>query len=236
MKNILEYLEESSNKYFTKSVFTDQNRELTYGECIQYSKKIGTQLLELHKTRQPIAVLMDKTVESLTAFFGVVYSGNFYVVIDSMMPLDRIEKIFETLQPLALVSDYQHQEVAQKLHDKVYYFEDLININIDEDGLSLIRQQMIDTDPLYALFTSGSTGVPKGAILSHRSVINYATWYKETFDITDQTQFGSQTPFYFSMSVSDVYSTIMSGATLHIIPKSLFSFPIKLIEYMNIKR
>ena len=236
MKNILEYLEESSNKYFTKSVFTDQNRELTYGECIQYSKKIGTQLLELHKTRQPIAVLMDKTVESLTAFFGVVYSGNFYVVIDSMMPLDRIEKIFETLQPLALVSDYQHQEVAQKLHDKVYYFADLININIDEDGLSLIRQQMIDTDPLYALFTSGSTGVPKGAILSHRSVINYATWYKETFDITDQTQFGSQTPFYFSMSVSDVYSTIMSGATLHIIPKSLFSFPIKLIEYMNIKK
>ena len=154
MKNILEYLEESSNKYFTKSVFTDQNRELTYGECIQYSKKIGTQLLELHKTRQPIAVLMDKTVESLTAFFGVVYSGNFYVVIDSMMPLDRIEKIFETLQPLALVSDYQHQEVAQKLHDKVYYFEDLININIDEDGLSLIRQQMIDTDPLYIVVLS----------------------------------------------------------------------------------
>lgn len=236
MKNILESLELSAQQYFTKVAFTDQNREITYGECVDCSKKVGTQLLELKQKRKPIAVLLDKTVESLTAFFGVVYSGNFYVVIDSQMPVDRIETIFETLQPIALISDYQHQEVAQALHTKIYYYEDMMKTSVNDNALAFIRQQMIDTDPLYALFTSGSTGVPKGAILSHRSVINYATWYKDTFDINEETQFGSQTPFYFSMSVSDVYSTIMSGATLHIIPKSLFTFPIKLIEYMNEKK
>ena len=236
MKNILEYLELSAQKYYTKIAFTDENNSITYGECVERSKKVGTQLLELNSMRQPVAVLLDKNVESLTSFFGVVYSGNFYVVIDSFMPKDRIEKIFETLKPIAMISDYAHQELAQSLHHKVYYYEDLLNVDIDEESLKQVRNRMIDTDPLYALFTSGSTGMPKGAVVSHRNVINYALWYKETFDINEETQFGSQTPFYFSMSVSDVYSTIIAGATLHIIPKKLFSFPIKLIEYMNEKK
>lgn len=236
MKNILEYLELSAQKYYTKIAFTDENNSITYGECVERSKKVGTQLLELNSMRQPVAVLLDKNVESLTSFFGVVYSGNFYVVIDSFMPKDRIEKIFETLKPIAMISDYAHQELAQSLHHKVYYYEDLLNVDIDEESLKQVRNRMIDTDPLYALFTSGSTGMPKGAVVSHRNVINYALWYKETFDINEETQFGSQTPFYFSMSVSDVYSTIIAGATLHIIPKKLFSFPIKLIEYMNEKQ
>jgi len=236
MKNILEYLELSAQKYMTKTAFTDEMKELNYCQCVEYSKKVGTQLLELKAKRQPIAVLMDKNVESLTCFFGVVYSGNFYVVIDSFMPKDRIEKIFKTLCPIALISDYAHQDLARSLHQQVYFYEDLMKIEIDEEALQAVRNQMIDTDPLYALFTSGSTGVPKGAVVSHRNVINYASWYKETFDINEKTQFGSQTPFYFSMSVSDVYSTILAGATLHIIPKKLFSFPIKLIEYMNEKK
>ncbi|MEG0275850.1 MAG: AMP-binding protein [Coprobacillus sp.] len=236
MKNILEYLEQSNQKYSTKIAFSDDVREISYAECEEASKRVGTGLLELNYRRKPIAVLMDKNVESLTCFFGVVYSGNFYVVIDSLMPQDRIEKIFEALNPIALISDIKHQELAQSLHDCIYLYEDLMKVDINQEKLDMIRNQMIDTDPLYALFTSGSTGVPKGAILSHRNVINYGEWYKETFDINDQTQFGSQTPFYFSMSVSDVYSTIMSGATLHILPKTLFSFPIKLIEYMNLKK
>lgn len=94
---------------------------------------------------------------------------------------------------------------------------------------------MIDTDPLYVLFTSGSTGIPKGVIVCHRSVIDYADWVVKTFELNENTTFGNQTPFYFSMSVLDIFATIRSGATLYIIPKMLFSFPVKLLEFLKEK-
>ena len=75
--------------------------------------------------------------------------------------------------------------------------------------------------------------MPKGAVINHRNVIAYSKWSSETFGITSDTVFGNQTPFYFSMSVTDIYSTLRTGATLVIIPKQFFTFPIKLIEFLN---
>ena len=88
-------------------------------------------------------------------------------------------------------------------------------------------------DILYVLFTSGSTGIPKGVIISHRSVIDYTEWAAETFHFDSHTIFGNQAPFYFDNSVLDIYSTIRNGAALYIIPQMLFSFPIRLLEYIR---
>lgn len=235
MKNILEYLEQSTIAFPEKIAFTDENSEITYFDFTEKSKAIGTYLSKLQSKSAPIAVYMDKSVENLVAFIGVVYSGNFYVVIDSQMPIDRINTIFKTLSPVAVLTDENHQEKANQLEfsGQVLLYEDAVSTEIEEDILQTIRSKSIDTDPLYALFTSGSTGVPKGAVICHRSVIAYAEWVKEAFDIDETAVFGNQTPFYFSMSVLDIFSTIKTGATLHIIPKKLFSFPIKLLEYMN---
>ena len=122
MKNILEFLEQSSQKYFTKIAFSDDKNEITYGQCVENAQRIGTNLSSLQIRRQPIAVMMDKNIESLTAFFGVVYSGNFYVVIDAFMPDDRIQSIFETLHPIALITEKQYEHKAQNLHAQVFIY------------------------------------------------------------------------------------------------------------------
>ena len=167
---------------------------------------------------------------------GINFSGNFYTVIDNKMPIDRVKNIFSTLQPKLIITDEKNKTKLSEIKNIDIIDIDSIKTKINQKKLDEIYDNIIDTNPMYILFTSGSTGVPKGAILNHKSVITYIKWYIDAFNINSKTVFGSQTPFYFSMSVSDVFSTMVSGATLHIIPKMMFSFPVKLIEYLNDKK
>lgn len=235
MKNVLEFLELNGSKFEHKIAFKDVDNSLTYGQLLNDAKAVGTALSAINIRNRPIAIYLDKSVSVLTAMFGIVYSGNFYVVIDSEMPAPRINAIFETLQPVAVLTDAAHISAAKDLQfdGQAYSIEELIKTQPNHKKLLEIRSRQIDTDPVYALYTSGSTGVPKGAIISHKAVIAYSKWSSETFHINSETVFGNQTPFYFSMSVTDIYSTIRTGAQLVIIPKAYFSFPIKLIEFMN---
>ena len=238
MKNILEMLEYSAQRFPQKTVFADESKSITYVELLKTVQSIGSKIAAAGVYKAPVAVIAERSVENLAAMFGVLAGGCFYTVIDAEMPAERIKAIFETLKPAAvLVTGGCVSKICEiDFKGAVLYYNEAAHFAPNKEVLQKIRDGMADTDPAYVLFTSGSTGVPKGAVLNHRSVLAYIKWYADTFKIDEDTVFGSQTPFYFSMSVSDVYSTVYSGATLNIIPKTLFSFPLKLIELMNKRR
>ncbi len=172
---------------------------------------------------------------------GILYSGNFYTIIDTKSPAERAKSIIETLESKIVITDQKNISKLEKINldnkeIKVLLYEDLQQGDINQEKLEEIRKRQIDLDPMYVLFTSGSTGIPKGTVVSHRAVISYVNWVKECFEIDSKTIFGSQTPFYFSMSILDVFTTIYTGATLYIIPKMFFSFPIKLLEFLKEKK
>ena len=241
-KNVLEFLENSQRMYGEKTACADMNNELTYTQLMNQAKFIGSCLSLKIKPTQGVPVYMDKTCNTLSLFMGIVYAGGYYCMLDTTHPAERINLILDTIQADILVADNKSAKKAEKLG-----FQGEI-INLDElleeyDGqavdseaqerLGKIREQALDTDPLYSIFTSGSTGVPKGVIVNHRSTIDFIDCFTETFGITNEDVIGNQAPFDFDVSVKDIYSSLKTGATLQLIPKMCFSFPTKLLDFLD---
>lgn len=234
--NILDYLERSCAKQGDKVAFVDLENSVSYPDLLTYSKRIGTAIAEQSQCmRKPVVVFVDRKVECLVAFLGVAYSGNFYVPIDIQMPPARIKLILETLEPVAIVNTPASLGFAQSVAPDIqeYDYTSLTSSgSINEPALAHIRRQIVDLDPVYATFTSGSTGIPKGVITCHRSVIDMTDNLVETFDFHQDRIFGNQNPFYFDASIKDIYSTLSCGATMHVLPKQHFMMLGDLVNYM----
>jgi amino acid adenylation domain-containing protein len=234
--NVLSYLEESAQRLPNKKALVDEKHHITFGDLKQQAQCLGTQIsLELgHTIRKPVVVFVDRRLESIVTFLGVAYSGNLYVPIDKEMPLARINLILQTLQPEAMVVTPGNEDLSAKLDPalKRMDFKKGIQEEADLECLMKVRKQIIDDDPLYATFTSGSTGVPKGVITCHRSVVDMTENLVKTFGFDEDRIFGNQNPFYFDASIKGIYSALKCGATLYILPKSYFLRIGDLIDYM----
>lgn len=234
MKNILSLIEQAASHRPEQIAVTDDKDSLSYAALLQQAQQIGSGLLTLGR-RRPIAIYLEKTPACVAAMLGIAYSGNFYAVLDTLAPAQRNTGMFETLQPAAIITDAEHRQQAGHFAGStpVLELEALLQTPVDPTALAQIQDQMVQTDPLYVLYTSGSTGRPKGAVLTHQAVLAYIRWAIDTFDFHADCIFGSQTPFYFSMSVTDLFGALCSGGRLQIIPRQMFSFPLSLVEYLN---
>ncbi|MDD6351589.1 MAG: amino acid adenylation domain-containing protein [Lachnospiraceae bacterium] len=236
--NILDYLKPTAKRLPDKVAFADEKTELTFLELDQITDSIATCLHQKGYYKEPILIYMKKSPEEIASFYGVIRSGCFYVPIDDEMPLARIRLIIENCHPRACIvgRDMLSNEKELGFDGEVIVYEDIMNTPHDEDALDLIHERAIDTDPIYIVFTSGSTGVPKGVCACHRSVIDYVNQLSDSLHFDQDTVFGNQTPLYFDACLKEVYPTIMFGATTYLIPHEYFSFPVKLVTYLNEKK
>ena len=230
MRTILDYLEKNAERFPDKIAFADQNREISFSELVTLGQKLGTKITKHGQLNQPVVIFLEKSVEAIIALVGTLYSGNHYVFIDTTMPAERFIKIRETLKEPLVIS---RNKEGSKLDCEYIDVENLTKIQVEAEKLVKIREEIVDTNPMYILFTSGSTGTPKGVVVSHRACLAYLDWLESEFDYNEKTVFGNQTQLYFSMSLSDVIATLKVGATAVLIPKMYFAFPIKLIEMLN---
>lgn len=232
--NVLSYLEASAAKHGDKPAFVSPDASLTFAQLAKKSQSAGTYFAKYTHVRTPIAFFTDKSPLCAAGFLGAVYAGCFYVLIDPKHPVARQQAILKVLGAKLLVADSENLEKASSIgfDGEIISLEAACEETKDGDLLAEIRAQSTDADPLYTNFTSGSTGVPKGVLVSHRSVIDFISAFTEIFDITENDVIGNQAPFDFDVSVKDFYSGIFKGAAVYIIPRKYFSFPTMLMDYL----
>lgn len=229
--NVLEFLENSAQQFPDKVAFADETEQITYSELVRKARRMASGIVCRVQPRSPVAVLGQKSVQMVAAFFACVYAGCFYVPLNPLHPQERRNSILSQLSSPLILVQQSCRELVKDADGKVLFYEDADREENDA-ALEKIRAGHIDTDPLYVMFTSGSTGIPKGIAVSHRSVIDFIEEFTELFGIDSLDVIGNQAPFDFDVSVKDIYSTVKTGATMQIIPKKMFSFPVVLIDYL----
>lgn len=233
--NVLEYLEHTVKRLPDKVAYSNESEGLTFAEVYHDSRAIGSYLNSKGYYGEPVVVFMKKHPKAIAAFYGCVYGGNYYVPIDEEMPRFRIDLIFDNLKPKVMICDESTQEMAKTFDfdGEMLIYDEVSKTAINEEALADIRDRQLDTDPIYIVFTSGSTGVPKGVVACHRSVIDYIENLSEVLEFNEDTRFANQTPLYFDACLKELYPTLKFGASTVIVPKSLFMFPVKLVEFLN---
>ena len=234
MNNVIEYLEKSTINNKNKVAVIEEDKKLTYSNLTKYSKIVGSFIANQSIFNEPIIIFMDKGIDTLISFFGCVYAGCCYSLINPDFPESRIVQIRDVINSRCVITNKKNYELAKKYFNNslVCDIEELKLGKINNKLLKEVRQKHIDYDPLYINFTSGSTGVPKGVVISHRSVIDFINCFTETFNFSNKDIIANQAPFDFDVSVKDIYSSIKVGATLVIVPTRYFSSPSVLLDYL----
>jgi amino acid adenylation domain-containing protein len=228
-------LDRAAQLYPANTAVDDGERCLDYAEYRRVSRAVATSLLKAGGA-SPVVVYLPKGIAALTCFMAAMYTGAPYVPVDSRIPISRLEKILDSLAPCVVVTDSEHAENLSCYDRKavrVHLYDELILGEPDDALIDAAVSCVIDTDPIYIMFTSGSTGTPKGVTIPHRGIVDYADWVVRTFGFDESTVMANQSQFYFDNSTFDIYGCLRCGAKMLLTPENLFLYPLKLPGFLR---
>ena len=237
--NILEYAgKDGFERFADKIAIIDQERSFSFQEMETYAQRCATLLIRCADViREAIAVYLPKSAETIFADLGIVYSGNAYMNLDVKSPPQRIKSIIDHIGPRLIVTS---RGLARQLENlgvasaQLFFIEDIFAGEIEYDRAELWRRldRIVDTDPLCIINTSGSTGIPKGVALNHRSTIDFMDWCFDHLGLDGSERIGSLSPFYFDIYTLELNLCLAKGATFVIIPERMAIFPSTLMKFV----
>ena len=236
MNAAIRLLERAAGLWPERVAVEEETGSVTYRGLLDRARQIGSGLLGRGLGGgQPVVVYLPKSIDALAVFFGALCAGDPYVPVDAHIPMNRLEKIVENLRPGCIVTSeaLAGNLAGLSLGETAALRLPELEGETDLAAVEAAVNAVIDTDPIYIMYTSGSTGTPKGVTIPHRGILDYAEWVVSTFHFDETTVMANQAPFYFDNSTFDIYGTLRCGGRLLLTPESLFLFPLKLPEYLE---
>ena len=251
------YLIESTKQYPDKVCVSFKDSTISFHDLNDLSNRLSNAFAKRGVTAgDRVGIYIDKSIEALIAIFGILKAGASYVPLDPLAPVERqsliindcrlkylatsskklpqVNQILKNTGTLreVFVLDISHEEYNMHIPDVTLIFKNEIYQSQDKMP-NQIGKQVTEKNLAYILYTSGSTGQPKGVMVSHKAAIAFTEWALKSFNITCDDVVSSHAPFHFDLSIFDIFASLKAGATISLVPQGLSSFPKSIVEFIE---
>ncbi|MGO9189506.1 MAG: amino acid adenylation domain-containing protein [Streptosporangiaceae bacterium] len=239
------------------------DRSLTYSELDGLSNQVARVLIAQGVAPgDRVGLLVPKSAASVVGIFGVLKAGACYVPLDPSAPVGRLSTIMRDSGIAVVLADLGRAPGAAAMADSVPQLRSVIVVGphwghegegaagaqrpglavvpwdavLAEPGGAVIGNPAIETDLAYILYTSGSTGIPKGVMISHRSSLTFVAWAAAYAGLGEQDRVCSPAPLHFDLSIFDIFATCRAAACMVVLSEKATMFPVRLAEQMEKER